>query len=134
MNTRISPEVFDSVSRIASTIRSCSSLLRNSFVRMELPARASASATEASAATAESTKSTAARGPTASASYGEKYGTASARRVGVSAETPHYSGNDRHDDEKDNKEQKAGCRNIPAPSFRYCFAAAFIFAANRFED
>src|ERR1051325_10923336 len=34
MNTRISPDVFDSASRIASTIASCSSLPRNSFVRM----------------------------------------------------------------------------------------------------
>src|SRR6201993_3157250 len=34
IKTRICPEVFDSASRIACTIRPCSSLPRNSFVRI----------------------------------------------------------------------------------------------------
>src|SRR6266404_1681560 len=129
---RISPDVFDSAARIACTIWSCSSLLRNSLVRIALPAGTGAAPTETATAATES--STASRRPSASSTaHRQEDGTASARGVAVTAESSHHSRNDNQDRDKDDEEQKTGCWGV-AVSLRDSFPRSLVFAANRFED
>src|SRR5438552_16637431 len=100
----MSPEVFDSASRIALRIPSCSSLLRNALVRIVLPTRSRAASAKATASAAESAKPAATatpRRPAATAATDrQEHGTAAARGItpsDKSAQPP------RHDDHHDHK-------------------------------
>src|SRR5437868_7330569 len=132
MKIRIWPDVFDSAYWIACTMRSCSSLLRNSFVRIELPARARAAAAKTSAAAAKSATASG-RPASSSTAHRKEHGAASPRGIGITAAPAHHSRNDRQHNDKNNEEQKAGRGVVGAP-FLDCFASPFVFASNRFED
>src|ERR1700757_2883988 len=105
MKTRISPDVFDSASRIAFTIRSCSSLLRNSLVRIRLPASARTSTAKASSTSTKSAKAAATRRPTTAPSAAETHWyenrAASARGVTVATEPSHHPRDKAQNDEED---------------------------------
>src|SRR5438105_2646850 len=132
---RISPEVFDSASRIALTIRSCSSLLRNSLVRILLPTRSRASAAKTPASAAESAKAAAiSRRPAATATtYGKEHGAATAGRITPTAKSPQHSRNDDQHDQK-NEEEPNTRTATTTTFFRNRLTRSLVLAANRLKD
>src|ERR1039457_7353003 len=133
---RISPEVFVSASWIARMMRSYSSLLRNSFVRIWSPARPGPASAKTTAPTAKATEAAATRRPAAAGSARPTTNERAAKS-GISVPTfTRKAGHDKKDDRDEEKEQKRK-RKLSARSprsFARSFPGTFVLSADRFDD
>src|ERR1017187_854457 len=133
---RISPEVFVSASWIARMMRSCSSLLRNSFVRILSPARPGPASAKTTAPTAKATEAAATRRPAAAGSARPTTNERAAKS-GISVPTfTRKAGHDEKDDRDEEKEQKRKWElSARGPrSFAHSFPRTFVLSADRFDD